>query len=385
VSITKGRGAPEVQQVYSRAYALCQQVGETPQQFQALWGVFYFALLQAEVPRARDLAEQLLSLAQRWRDPAFELQAHSALGAALWFPGDFVAARGHMEAALRLYDPQQHRGHAVLYSTDPGVGCGVYLGWVLWALGYADQAMQQHHRALALAREVAHSHSLAVSLLWAVMLHQFRLKAQDVREQAELAIALTSEQGFPHILSRVQFLQGWALAAQGQREAGLAQMRQGLVGYQATGAGLYRPYFLGVLAEVCAHAGQLDEGLRLVTEAHEVVQQSGERWYEAELHRLQGELLLIQGTDRGDARAGPIEPSLRAEAEASFQRALDIARRQQAKSFELRAALSLSRLWQRQGKRQEARDLLAPIYHWFTEGFDMADLQEAKALLAELS
>jgi class 3 adenylate cyclase/predicted ATPase len=371
LSIAKGRGAPEVQQVYRRAYALCQQVGETPQQFQALWGVFYFALIQAEMPRARDLAEQLLSLAQRWREPAFELQAHWALGAALWFLGDFVAARVHLEAGLRLYDPQQHRGHAVLYGTDPGVACGVYLGWVLWALGYADQALQQFHRTLALAREVAHDHSLAVSLLWAVIFHQFRREAQDVREQAEVAIVLTSEQGFLPLLPRVQFLQGWALAAQGQREAGLAQMRQGLVGYQATGAEAYRPYFLGVLAEVCAHAGQLDEGLRLVTEAFDLVQQSGERWYEAELHRLQGELLLRSADHK-------------AEAEACFQQALNIARRQQAKSFELRAALSLNRLWQQQGKRQEARDLLAPIYHWFTEGFDTADLQEAEALLDEL-
>jgi predicted ATPase len=371
LSITKGRGSPEAQQVYSRAYALCQQVGETPQQFQALWGVFYFALTQAEVPRARDLAEQLLRLAQRWHDPAFELQARWALGIALWFLDDFVAARAHLEAGLRLYEPQQHRGHAVLYGTDPGVACGVYLGWVLWALGYADQALQQFHRVLALAREVAHAHSLAVSLLWAVIFHQFRREAPDVREQAEVAIALTSEQGFLPLLPRVQFLQGWALAAQGQREAGLAQMRQGLVGYQATGAGLYQPYFLGVLAEVCAHAGQLDEGLRLVTEALEIMQQSGERWWEAELHRLRGELLL---------RSADHE----AEAQACFHQALAVACQQQAKSWELRAALSLSRLWQRQGKRQEARDLLAPIYHWFTEGFDTADLQEAKALLEAL-
>ncbi len=165
------------------------------------------------------------------------------------------------------------------------------------------------------------------------------------------------------------------MAAQGQREVGLAQMRQGLAGSQASGQEIQRPWLLGVLAEACAHAGQLDEGLRLVTEALERVQQSGERALEAELYRLKGELLV-------HAEGGVQHAALTAE--ACFQQALAVARRQQAKSFELRAALSLSRLWQQQGKRQEAHDLLAPIYHWFTEGFDTADLREAKALLDEL-
>jgi predicted ATPase len=368
-----GRASPDVQQAYSRAYALCQQVGEPPQVFQALLGLCYFALTRAEHTQGRDLAEQLLSLAQRWRDPAFEVPARYMLGSVLWVQGEGVAARDHLEAGLRLYDPQQHRGHAVRYGLEPGVVCRVYLGLVLWALGYADQALQHHHQALALAREVAHPNTLQYALNMTAMGHHCRREARDVQEQAETALTLISEHGLAsNFLALATFLQGWAVAAQGQREAGLAQMRQGLTGWQASGQAVFRPWFLGVLAEACAHAGQLDEGLRLVTEALEVMQQSGERAWEAELYRLKGELLLARATGHDT------------EAETCFRQALAVARRQEAKSLELRAAMSLSRLWQQQGKRAEAHELLAPVYGWFTEGFDTADLQEAQALLDAL-
>ena len=371
-----GRASPDVQQAYSRAYALCQQVGETPQVFQALRGLCMFALTRAEHTRARDLAEQLLRLAQRWRDPAFESPACLVLGIVLWWQGECVAARDHLEAGLRLYDPQQHRGHVVLYGVDTAVACGVNLGLVLWALGSADQALQHLHRALALARDVAHPNTLQYALTFTAIGHHFRREARDVQEQAEMAIALINEQGLAgNFLALATCLQGWALAAQGQREAGLALMRQGLVHHQDSGQGAQRPWLLGVLAEACAHAGQLDEGLRLVTEALERAQQSGEREWEAELYRLKGELLVHA--------AGGVQHAA-VTAEECFHQSLAVARRQQAKSFELRAAMSLARLWQRQGKRAEAYVLLAPIYGWFTEGFDTADLQEAKALLDEL-
>jgi len=366
-----GRASPDVQQAYSRAYALCQQVGETPQVFQALRGLYFFTVTRGEYARGLDLAEQLLSLAQRWGDPTFELPARLALGSLLWWQGEGVAARDHLEAGLRLYDPQQHRDHVVLYGLDSGVACGVYLGLVLWALGYADQALQHLHRALALARDVAHPNTLQYALFFTAMGHHFRREARDVQEQAEMAMALISEHGLAsNFLAMATCLQGWALATQGQREAGLALIRQGLGVHQASGQEMQRPWLLGMLAEACMHAGQRDEGLRLVTEALERTQ-SGERSWEAELYRLKGELLLSQ--------ASPPE-----EAEACFQQALDVARRQEAKSLELRTAMSLARLWQRRGKRPEAYALLAPVYGWFTEGFDTADLQEAKALLEEL-
>jgi class 3 adenylate cyclase/predicted ATPase len=371
-----GRASSDVQQAYSRAYALCQQVGETPQRFQALRGLCLFAMTRGEHAQARELAEQLLRLAQRWRDPAFEVPARWTLGVALWWQGDGMAARDHLEAGLQLYAPQQHRDHVVLYGLDSGVACDVNLGLVLWALGSADQALQHLHRALARARDVAHPNTLQYALTLTAIGHHFRREARDVQAQAERAIALINEQGLAsNFLAMATCLRGWALVAQGQREAGLAQMHQGLVVHQASGQEIQRPWLLGMQAEACARTGQLDEGLRLVTEALERAQQSGERGWEAELYRLQGELLV---------QAEGSVPQAAVTAEACFQQALDVARHQQAKALELRAAMSLARLWQRVGKHAEAYELLGPIYGWFTEGFDTADLQDAKALLEEL-
>jgi predicted ATPase len=223
---------------------------------------------------------------------------------------------------------------------------------------------------------VAHPNTLQYALTFTAIGHYLRREARDVQEPAEMAIALINEQGLAsNFLAMATCLQGWALAAQGQREAGLAQMRQGLVVHQASGQEIQRPWLLGMLAEACAHAGQRDEGLRLVTEALARTQQGGERWCEAELYRLQGEVL-VQAEGGGQNAA--------VTAEACFHQALAVARRQQTKSFELRAALSLSRRWQQQGKRDAAREVLAEVYDWFTEGFDTADLQEARALLDEL-
>ena len=209
--------------------------------------------------------------------------------------------------------------------------------------------------------------------LFAAFVYQWRRDMPAVQEQAEAAVALATEQGFPLLAAGGTSVRGWALAMQGQGEEGIAQVRQGIVAYRATGAALFVPYFCTVLAEVSAHLGHTEDGLQALAEAHTLVEQHEERYWEAEIYRLRGVLLLRQtGTSQ-------------AEAETWLQRALDVARRQQAKSLELRAAMSLARLWQRQGKRGEARELLAPIYDWFTEGFDTADLQEAKALLDELS
>ena len=193
-----------------------------------------------------------------------------------------------------------------------------------------------------------------------------------IRDSAEATIALSTEQGFPLWAAWGTCFRGWALAMQGQGEAGMAQVRQGITSYRATGAALFVPYFCTLLAEVCDHLGHPEDGLQALAEAHTLMEQQEERYWEAEVCRLRGVLLLRQ----------PGTPQ--AEAEAWLQRALDVARRQEAKALELRAAMSLARLWQQQGRRAAARDLLAPVYGWFTEGFDTADLQEAKALLGEL-
>ena len=383
LTVTKGFAAPEVGHTYARAHELCQQVGETPQLFPVLRGLWNFYLIGLELQTARELGEHLLTLAlaQSVGDPALLLEAHCALGNTLNYLGEFASAQIHFAQGIALYDPQRHRAHAVRYAQDPGVVCRAYAGVTLWWLGYPDQAVQRSHEALTLARELAHPFSLGFALFFAAILHQFRQEGQLTQERAEAVIALAAEQGFVQWVAGGTFFRGWALAARSpapgvdQRPGaeGTAQMQQGLAAWRATGAEVMRPYHLALLAEASAKGGQIEEGLTLLTEALAMANAKGERRWDAELYRLKGEVLLARSAEHY------------AEAETCFRQALDIAHRQQAKSWELRAAMSLARLWQRQGKRTEAHDLLAPVYGWFTEGFDTADLQEAKALLAALA
>jgi predicted ATPase len=214
---------------------------------------------------------------------------------------------------------------------------------------------------------------LGFALFLAAMFHAFRREVCAVQERVEAAISLATTQGFPHWMTQGSILHGWTLVHQGQAQAGIEQLHQGMIAWRATGAELARPYWLALLAEAYGTTGQLEEGLAVLAEALTLADTTGERWCEPELYRLKGDLLLQQNSDS------------RAEAENCFQQAISIARSQQAKSFELRTATSLARLWQQQGKHQEAHDLLAPVYDWFTEGFDTADLQDAKALLDELA
>jgi adenylate cyclase len=274
-----------------------------------------------------------------------------------------------------LYDPQQHRSLAVIYGHDPGVCCRGVAALTLWLLGYPEQARQQSHEALTLVHELAHPHSLAVALDQSAWFHQFCREWQAVQERAEATITLSTDQGFAQWLAPGTIRRGWALAEQGQREEGMAQMRQGLAALQAINSQRARTYYLALLAEAYGRGNEVEEGLRVLAEALRVVDKTAERYWEAELYRLRGELLL-------NAECGVRNAALTAE--ECFQQALDVARRQQARSLELRAAMSLARLWQRQGRRDEARQLLAEVYGWFTEGFATADLQEAKALLDAL-
>jgi predicted ATPase len=280
-------------------------------------------------------------------------------------------ARTYLEEGSARYTPDQRSNQVFRIGQDPGVSCRVYAAYTFWLLGYPDQGLAHLHEALALAHELSHPFSLAYAR--AAFVLQFCRDVPAVHQQAEAAIALSTEQGFPLWAAHGTILRGWALAMQGQGEAGIAQLRQGIAAWRATGAVVIVPYFCTVLAEVCDHLGHPEDGLQALAEAHTLVEQQEERWWEAEVCRLRGVLLLRQ----------PGTPQ--AEAEAWLQRALDVARRQEAKALELRAAMSLSRLWQQQGKQAEARALLAPVYSWFTEGFDTADLQEAKALLDALA
>ena len=370
--VTKGYAAPEVEHVYARARELCRQLGESLQLFHVLRGLFIFYLNRGALQTARELGEQLLILAQRQHAPPLLLEAHFAVGATLFWLGEVIPAHAHLEQGMALYDPHQHHSHAFLYGQDPGVACLSLAALALWVLGYPDQALARIHEALTLAYERPHPFSLARALIYTGRLHQFRGEPHLTQARAEAAVTLSTEQGLVYWCAEGTILRGWALAAQGQSVEGIAQMCQGLATHQATGAELVRPYLLPLLAETYAQGGRVDEGLRVLDQALVSVHTTGERWWEAELHRLKGELLLALSAEKY------------AEAETCFHQALDSARRQEAKALELRAAMSLAHLWQQQGRRAEAQALLAPIYGWFTEGFDTADLQEAKALLAEL-
>jgi predicted ATPase len=374
LQMTKGHAAPEVEHAYTQARAWCQQVGETPELVPVLFGLWRFYLVRPQLHTARELGETLLHLARQAHDPALAVIAHYALGCTWFWLGVLPAARQHIEEGIARYTPDQRRALVSRMGADPGVLCRLYAAQTLWLLGYPEQALARIHDGLALAHELSHPYSLAVARCLAAYVYQWRRDVPAVHEQAEAAVTLSTEQVFPHWVARGTSLRGWALAMQGQGEEGMAQVRQGIAAWRATGAALLVPYLCTVLADVAEHLGHPADGLQALAEAHTLMEQHEERWWEAEVSRLRGVLLLRQ--------AGTPEAE---EAEACLRRALAIARRQEAKSLELRAAMGLSRLWQEQGKRDKARELLAPIYAWFTEGFDTADLQEAKALLEALA
>jgi predicted ATPase len=373
---TKGWAAPEVGETYTYAQQLCQHLEDPYQLFPVLWGLWAYALVRADLRTAHALGEQLVTLAQHTQDPVMLLVAHRAMGSTLFYlgtPGTPASAHTHLAQGIALYDAKHHCAHAFLYGEDASVVCRSHDAHALWYLGYPDQGLARNDEAVTLAQHIVHPYSLCYVLVFAALLHQFRREVRAAQERAEAAIILAQEQGFPAWMAYSAILHGWALAQQGQAKEGSEQITQGLTAWRATGAEGGREYFLALLAEAYGSMGQPEAALVVLVEALTLVDTTDGRWYEAELYRLKGDLLLQQSSDN------------QAEAENCFHHALAIARNQQAKSFELRAATSLARLWQRQGKRAATYELLAPIYGWFTEGFDTADLQEAKALLDALA
>ena len=368
----KGYTALEVEQTYARARALCMQLGETPQLFPTLGGLCLFYQSRGALATALELAEQLDRLAQRAATPALRLAAHGALGAILFFRGEYTAARSHLEQGIALIDPTVQWPQALRHGEAPGIRCLSVAALTLWCLGYPEQALQRSQEGLVLAQTFADPYSLVHAQHWAASLQHRRREVPAVLAQAEAILALATAQEFPVYVEHGICWRGWALAMQGQGEAGLGQMHKGLEALLVTGLELSRPLWLVLLAEAAGHVGQVEEGIRLVAAALTMLEASGRGDMLAEAYRVQGVLLLQQAA-----------PDV-VEAETCFQQALTIARRQQARSWELRAAMSLSRLWQHQGREAAAYAVLAEVYGWFTEGFDTADLQEARALLAVL-
>jgi predicted ATPase/class 3 adenylate cyclase len=367
----KGYSAPETGAAFARARELCSQIDDPGQLFPVLFGQWLFHLLRAELAVTREVADEMLRLAEEHADSAGLVIAHRATGTSLFWLGRFGEARVHLEQALALYDPERHAELAYLYNFDPRVIGLDFLSLTLFALGYPEQAQRRSEEALGLAKQLAHLVTLAVVLQHACMIHQFLGEHSAVAQGAEELWSLATGQGFPFWVAHATFLLAWAGAQEGQTEQELIQLRCNLDAIRSSGAVLIVPYYLGLLAETYGKRGNLSAALDLLAEALVLVDQTGECWFAAELHRLWGELLWAAGDQ--DA------------AEAALRTAVALAREQDAKSWELRAASSLSRLCHARARSDEARALLAPLCGWFTEGLENRDLQHARALLADMS
>ena len=367
---TRGYAAPEVEQSYARARELAGEVGDPVQRFQALWGIWLVASHRASAAAAVNLGRELLALAEQLGDPALLLEAHHALWPVLVWVGTPEAARPHLDRGVALYDKARHRSHAFVYGGhDPGVCCWKVASWASWILGYPARALDESVTSLRLAGELDHPGSIIVALVWACVLRDLRREPHEVAGHARVLIALSAERDASQWLAAGTIIEGSTIAEFGKGDMAVAQIRRGLAAYESTGAHLFVPYFLALLARAHAAAGQPEDALRLVRQARDTAQATGEHMWDAEVLRLEGELRLATSSD--DV----------ASALDCFRTATDIARRQAARSWELRAASSLARLLSAQEQRDEARRTLAGVYDWFTEGFDTADLRDAKALL----
>jgi predicted ATPase len=368
----KSFAAPELAEVYTRAGELCNEVDDPETLVPVLCGWWNLAVNQGDLDRASAVADQLLALAERRREPVPLLQAHVVAAQTRFFIGDPVAAVRHVEDGLGLYDVEHHHQLTDVYGEDPGVVGHMLAGMAKGIAGCPDQACRHGDDGLRLSRELGYPFGIAQALSARTVIDQHCGDVDRVRERAEALIRLCREAEIALWLGSGRVLRGWALARQGRVGPGLAQLRRGLGAWRATGTAHHMvPYFLALLADALAQDGASEAALGALAEARAVAETTGERWYEAELHRLTGVVALQKGA------AG--------EAEAAFQRAREIALRQQARSLELRAATSLARLWAAQGERRRARQLLAPVYDGFTEGFDTADLTAANALLDQLA
>ena len=366
--------APDVAEAYERARSLCKQVDLPRELFTALFGLWFFNNMRLDLEATAKFSNELLAMVEEESDSDLVLEAHHAAWSTGWPRGELEKSLAHTAAGINLYRREAHHPLANVYAGhDPGVCCRYSHGLVSWLLGFPDRAAERVEEALALARELKHPLTRAVALAFASFVRQFRREPKSVREFGRQTFTHCTEHGFRFYAPQGVVLEGWALAAEGQIHDGIEQVREGLASLRAMGAYARRSYFLGLLAEVSLCAGECEKGLEAISEGLALVRTNGERWWQAEPHRLQGELLLAH-TANGQTQAC-----------SCFERALDISRQQKARSLELRAATSLARLRAKQSKRAEARDLLAPVYGWFTEGYDTADLKDAKALLDELA
>ena len=366
----KGYAAPETGEAYARARELWEQLGSPSEFLHIPCGQSLHHALRGEFDAALRLDENLLRLSHQRNDAAGLILAHLSSGRTLLFTGMLLPARSHLKAGLALLDTISPHSLVHQVGDDPQGTSQAYLAIVLLCLGFPDQAAAQSNAAIAGARRLAHLPSLAVSLsLGARVL--LLVGDHALGEQADELIAVATEHGFPLYRAAGMNYRGWAKVKNGDVKEGISLLRGGSAAYRATGQEAWMTHYIALLAEACEIGEQVEEAVTHLDEALRLVERTGERWFAAELNRHKGRLLLRQG-----------HPD---EAEKLYRRALSIAEAQGAKLWELRAAVSLARLWAEAGRADEARDLLAPVYGWFTEGFDTADLVEAKALIDKLS
>jgi class 3 adenylate cyclase/predicted ATPase len=368
----RGHSHAETEQAYARARELASQIGESPELPRVLVGVADAYLAKGDLATSAEVAEEALAAAERTGEAFDLLLAQFQVGLALNFQGHFSRALQHFEQSIKLYTPSEHGSLAYAMGYDRGVTALAWTALCDVHLGHPDRALAQSEEAVALARRLEHPYSLAEALFFAGSVHLQRGELDRAREHAEEVVGLAEQLGFPLYMGVGRCLRGRARVESGEGEAGIAEMQQAMVELAGIGAGIGAPSILCVLAEGLRKVGRHDDARGVLALGVVQAEDQGQHFYDAELHRLRAEILL------------DMDGNAVAEAEALFGQALEIARRQEVKTFELRAATSLARLWQRQGKRDAARDLLAPVYEWFTEGFDTRDLKEAKALLDQL-
>ena len=370
---TKGWARDEVECIYQRARAICEQLGDRSRLLETLWGMICVTFVRGDFRSTRSLGAEVLRSARILQDTGYAILGHMELGGTTFHLGEPSSETlRHFRRAKALYDPRQHRSYVGRFGVDIGLFASSWAAHYLWYAGLVDQARAQAEETVELARGLAHPFSLAVSLAYAAMLYQFCRDRARVDSLAEATIAVCAEHGFPYYLAWAEVLRGWSLALAGLTDLGLADMRRGIQVWDST-AGARLPYYRSLLAEACAKAGQIDEALEALSDAGADMQRTEERWWEPELHRLRGELLRSELMNRGQ------------EAEAHLRQGIEAACRQRAKSLELRAALSLGTLWCQQGRPSDGSRLIAGVYAGFTEGLDTPDLREAKLLIDDLA
>lgn len=374
-----GYAAAETKAAADQASLLIDQaeaLGEPPEDplllFQVLYAFWVANYVAFNGDAMRDLAAQFLALAEKRRATVPLMMAHRHMGLSLMMTGSIAECRAHLDQAVALYDPAEHRQLATRFSQDPGVTALFYRSWALWFLGYPEAALRDAANALRNARETGQATTLLFALAHAAVLHLLCGNYAVAAEQARELLALAEEKNTPFWKALGRMDQGCALVLTGRASDATEMLISGMAGFRATGAKAWMPFYLPYLARCHAELGQFEEAWRCIDEAMRAAETTKETWCEAEIHRTAGEITLISPAP--DA----------AKAQAYFERAIAISREQTAKFWELRAAMSLARLWSDQGRRQQAHELLAPVYGWFTEGFDTRDLEQAKALLEQI-